>query len=97
MTMIKITNDDRLALISYLADTMHVDQPARVDGFIRLLNRLLNVPVGTVRVDDHGNTAVKCEVDDWDEEPWFVVRRNGDDTWYDDDFVAEWPIVFRPE
>lgn len=97
-TKLIVLNDREIeALAAYLGTTFHLGQADRAKGFIDALNKLRVIPVGTVRVDDHGNTAVLTEAGEWDDEPWLLVRPDGEYEWVTYGFVEDWPTVYKPK
>lgn len=81
-----------------LAHGVEADWQVGVRAVINKLNELrAPLPVGTVRADDDGNIAVKVSFSASDS--WFIhrtrsARCSGHDS---DEYVADWPIVHKPE
>lgn len=90
-----LIESERVALAQYFWDTTDIEYMERADGFVDLLNKLREpIPLGTVRADEDGSVAVK--VFNHVSDQWYVHRGHRCSSRESDEYVADWPIVYRP-
>lgn len=94
---IELTETEVDALVVFMQRTTSLNYRDRAFGLIDRLNTIRKpVPVGTVRVDGKGLTAVLCAECEGDDEPWFIVAPDFDEEYATHEYVANWKTVYTP-